>query len=152
MITKWRVLKLNCGKFFIRNTIIQVSWCYYQVTLMFLSLVLGEASTVRVLVSCVINTLMMLLPHHIYCFNIWARAIQTHLIYVADLSSYISMYFTKWKKFMEYWLIEYRRPVYLVYYSDLLNNRTKFVDVARFLGYVPEATEQRFVILYICIK
>ena len=57
VITKWRVLKLNCGKFFIRNTIIQVSWCYYQVTLMFLSLVLGEASTVRVLVSCVTNTL-----------------------------------------------------------------------------------------------
>ena len=40
-----------------------------------------------------------------------------------------------WQKFHEYWFTKYSSPTLIVYYSDLVANRSRFVDVAKFLGF-----------------
>ena len=49
-----------------------------------------------------------------------------------------------WQKFHEYWFTKYSSPILIVYYSDLVANRSRFVDVARFLGFNLEHLSNRF--------
>ena len=51
-----------------------------------------------------------------------------------------------WQKFHEYWFTKYSSPIKIVYYSDLVANRSRFVNVAKFLGLNLEQLNNGFVL------
>ena len=65
----------------------------------------------------------------------------------AGLIKFINGYIVNWKRFHEYWLKEYKGPILVVLYKDLVQEEiSNFVKISAFLGFNATARSERLVL------